>query len=146
MIILRRVLQLIFSLVVVMLLLMMLTSEQSDYISSTILLGTFVFIIILLGPWWKYIPKVFNTNHNVSNNKGARRFAYVISVLGVFYSFYNSWVVHINDKYVLHRWEVSVAYFFGRDGVAIVWIILGIILIAGIIQMAIRFKDIKLNH
>lgn len=142
----RRVLQLIFSLLVVLLILMMFTTEQSDYLSSTITLGMFIFIIILLGPWWKYIPKVMNANHNISNNKGARRIAYMISVLGVLYSFYNSWLVHMDNQYVLRRWEVSVTYFLGRDGVAVAWILIGIIIIAGIIQMALRYKDIKLNH
>ena len=144
--IIRIVLQFILGLFAVLMLLQLLSSETYDYISHILILGMFIFLILLLGPWWKYISKIDKYNPNPSKDKKSRYFAYLVSALGVPYSFYKSWIIYNSPDYEYQRWEASIFLLLGKNGVVVAWSGLGVIILIGIIEMALRYKDLKLKN
>jgi hypothetical protein len=126
---LRRLLQIVFGLLSAAVIFNMAKSPTADFVADTVMVGLFVFVILVLGPWW---PSPDNARKwdwalkldlPTDDPKIAAPLAGV--ALGA-YSLYLAWSAHTQPNRELQLLEKIVAVFSGREGVAVAWAIISV--------------------
>ena len=128
MLLLRRLLQIVFGLLVLAVLDMMVESPTADLVSDAVMVGLFILIILVLGPWW---PSPDNDRKwdwalkvNLPTDDPRIAAPLFKAAMGI-YSLFHAWE-HTQPNPQLHRFERIIAPWSSHEGIALAWTIIGV--------------------
>ena len=128
MLLIRRLLQIVFGLVILAVVVMMVTSPTADLVTDAVFIVFFVFIILVLGPWW---PGPHNARKwdwalkvklPTDDPKVAAPLA--SAAMGI-YSLFHAWG-HMQPNPQFHGYEKIIAPWSSHEGVALAWAIISV--------------------
>jgi hypothetical protein len=122
-------LQIACGLVVLAILVVTITSPGANILAEIVVMGFFVLIILLLGPWWPSADKAERWKLDLPTDDPKVALPLFLAAVGAF-SFFLAWDAHTQPNAHFRRLLGLVAQLFGADGVAIVFMVVGVICFA----------------
>lgn len=125
MLILRRILQVIFSLLFVAVLAMLVKNPNPDYANNLPMLVLFVVIVVVLGPLWPSPEKQKNFKFDLPTDNPKLAIPLFMGAMGLA-SFYFALDTWLSPSQSHIKYSKIVYSLFGNDGVVVFWVLAGV--------------------
>jgi hypothetical protein len=123
----RIFLQVVFGLLSGIMVLVLTTSPNPDYYTGFMLLGTFIFIILVLGPWWPTQERVRNLPVVLDRMTGIPNATPIlVNAVCAVYAVYRAWETVTHPGRDLHSFEKPIFFLLGTTGVMAAWVLIGV--------------------
>lgn len=140
----RIVFQIVFGLLSALIVFVFLRAPNVDYLSNLLMLAFFVFIILLLGPWWpneKSLERWTQGWKLQLPTDNPRVVLYLVNFIGSASGFYKAWETYANPTKTLWRFERTAHLIAGTNGVIAFWLLIAIAcLVYGMVAYGNRNK------
>lgn len=127
--VLRIVFQIVFGLLSALIIFVFLRAPNADYLSNLLMLAFFIFIILLLGPWWPNEESIERWTRGWKlqlPTDNPRVALYLVNFIGSAIGFYKAWETYENPTKALWRFEKTAHSIAGTHGVIAFWLLLAI--------------------
>ena len=85
----------------------------------------FILVILVLGPWWPSAEKAQKWKLDLPTDDSKIALPLFAAAMGAF-SFFQAWDAYTEPNQHFHRFEVFIARILGAEGVALVWLVVGL--------------------
>jgi hypothetical protein len=129
MLLIRRLLQIAFGFVLFAVLSAMVKSPKIDFVTDAVLIGFPVSIILVLGPLWPSPDKAGNWDWALKLNLPTDDPKIAAPLAGValgIYSLFHAWEHTQPNPPQFHRFERLIGLFSSHEGIALVWVAIGV--------------------